>query len=245
MSAPVPSPADPEPTRAAQPKPSKSGLIALGVLIAVLVAGSLLRTSLGIEWSAASVRQLVDGFGIWGPLIFTAILALRVAMLIPSPILLTAAGLCFGALAGAIYGTLGLSLSALLNYGMVRWAGAESMSARVPRRYRGALELARSKAGAGALAAASGYPVGPMTIVQLGAAATGMALGTFVIAVAAGSAVRAATYSIFGSSLVEGEGLLLSALLLGAAVGVPLALPGPRAWLRQILTNEAEERDRR
>jgi uncharacterized membrane protein YdjX (TVP38/TMEM64 family) len=204
----------------------------VGVLAALILGGTLLRNAFGIEWSAASIRELVRGFGIWGPLVFVALLAFRFALVIPSVLLLSAAGLLFGALAGSLYGALGLTVAGLVKYVVVQWAGAETMRAQVPGPYRPLLELARSKAGAGFVVLASGYPVGPIGVVHLGAAIAGMALATFALAVAAGSLVRAAIFSFFGSALGEGENLLLASVLLVGAAALPLAHPRVRQWLR-------------
>jgi uncharacterized membrane protein YdjX (TVP38/TMEM64 family) len=85
--------------------------------------------------------------------------------------------------------------------------------------------------GAGAVVIGTGYPVGLITAVQLAAAVTGMPLLTFTIAVWFGALIRAGTFSFFGSSLLEGNSLLLGTGVLVAALLVPLLIPTSRAWL--------------
>lgn len=205
----------------------------LVILIVFVVGGGLLRDVLGIEWSTDGVRTLVADAGLWAPIIFVLLLVFRILLVLPSVMLLPAGGLLFGVVEGSIYGTIGLTLSGLLNYGLVRWAGPEAFRSRIPPRFHGSLEIARSKAGAGAIAVISAYPIGPITIAQLGAAIAGMSFGTYMVAVTTGSLVRSATFSLFGASLVESDRLLWALLAMAGALVIPLLVPRSRAWLRQ------------
>lgn len=206
----------------------------IGVLF---VAASFLRDAIGIEWSASSVRQIVHESGIWAPILLIAMLAFRFALLIPSQILLAAAGLLFGTVTGTLYGAIGLVAGALVQFAIARGAGSEAVTSRLPPRFDGALALARSRAGVGALTILSGYPVGPITAFHLGAALTGMALLPFLGAVAVGSLVRAGTYAFFGSSLVAGPRALIALAVLAGVAGLPLLHPKTRGWLRQVFAN--------
>ena len=213
-------------------------VVALAAIALFLAGGSALRGALDIEWNPNSVRDSVATFGVWAPLTFVAMVTFRLLILLPSQLLLTAGGFLFGALPATFYGALGLTLGALLNYTLVQLAGAERLRERVPPRYTEALAIARTRAGAGALVLATGYPLGPMTLVQLAAAATGMTVITYAASVAAGAFVRAATYSYFGSTLAEGDRLLVGALVIVAVAGIPFLHPRSRAWLRENLGNK-------
>ncbi len=213
----------------------------LGVLIVFVVCGGLLRDALGIDWSTEGIRTLVADAGIWAPITFVALLVFRILLVIPSVILLPAGGLLFGVVEGSIYGTIGLTLSALLNYGLVQWAGPEAFEARISPRFRGILEIARSRAGAGAVAVISAYPFGPITVTHLGAAIAGMSFVTFLVAVALGSIVRSATFSLFGASLVESDRLVWATLAMAGALFIPLLVPRSRAWLRQSFRTPTDD----
>ena len=205
----------------------------LALLTLFVVGGGLLRNALGIEWSSEGVRSMVVDAGVWAPILFTVLLVFRLFLVIPSVILLPAGGLLFGAFEGAIYGTIGLTISGLLNYGVVWWAGPEAIQARVSPRWKGVLEIARSRAGAGAIVVITAYPFGPITVAHLGAAAAGMSLLSYFFAVMTGSLVRSATFSFFGASLVESDRLGWASLAMASALIIPLLIPRSRAWLRQ------------
>lgn len=206
-------------------------LLVLAVLGALVFGGSLVRDAVGIEWSAESVRDKVTELGAIAPLAFVFLLTFRFLVMIPSPVLLIAGGLCFGAGEGALYGGLGLLGAALWKWALVRWAGVEAVRARVPANLAFVLHLARSRFGAGALALASGYPLGPISGIHLAAAVAGTGFASFAVAVGLGSLLRAFLYSFFGSSLFTGGHVALATCLLLASLGVPLLVPSWRRWL--------------
>ena len=96
----------------------------------------------------------------------------------------------------------------------------------------------------GAVAIASGYPLGPISAFQIGAALTGMSFLSFVVAVAIGSSVRAATYSYLGSTLFEGYQVIYGATAVFATAAIPLLFPGPRARILAIFATAMENRKR-
>jgi uncharacterized membrane protein YdjX (TVP38/TMEM64 family) len=213
-------------------------------LIVFVVFGGILRDALGIEWSTDGVRSIVADAGVWAPLIFVVLLVFRLVLVIPSVMLLPAGGLLFGTLEGSIYGTIGLTLSGLFNYGLVKWAGPEAFRARISPRFQGILEIARSRLGALAVAVISAYPFGPITVSHLGAATAGMGFFTFFLAVATGSLVRSATFSLFGASLVESDRLVWALIAMAGALVVPLLIPRSRAWIKQSFGIELPAADR-
>jgi uncharacterized membrane protein YdjX (TVP38/TMEM64 family) len=212
----------------------RTRVLALGAGGAALLGGGVaVRQALGLEWSAESVRALVDGAGLWGPLVYVLLVGFRHALLVPSQLVLMAGGVCFGALEGAAYGAVGMTLSGVIIFLLTRWLGPEAMRSRVPPRMHAALDLAGSRMGGTFLAVAVAYPVGPLTAYFVGAALAGMALPTFVLAVGGGAAVRSASFAWFGSSLAEQNtaGLVLAAAFLGLAFAIPLLFPASRRWL--------------
>jgi len=210
---------------------SKQNLwLTLGVVALIGVAITL-RRALDIEWTAESIRDFVAGAGVWGPIVYILLFAFRIAILVPSQFMLLAAGILFGATLGTVYGAVGLTISGLINFGLVRFAGADAIRARFPKRFDPAFALAQSRMGAGAVALATGYPVGPITAIQLAAAITGMTLATFLFSVLVGALVRAATYSYFGNALLEGQSLFIAGAFFAAAFVIPLLIPRSRAWL--------------
>jgi uncharacterized membrane protein YdjX (TVP38/TMEM64 family) len=213
---------------------ARSRRIAALVVLALLVGVVLFaRFRLGGEWSFESVRETITEFGPWGPLVFILLVAFRSALLLPSQIVLSLGGLCFGVLGGTLYGALGISLSGVLAFGVTRWLGVEEMRRRVPPGARRVLDTLGSRGGAGLVAVATGYPVGPISMYHIGAALTAMGFLPFLCALALGSTVRAGVYAWFGDALVSGSvAHLAGASAALTAAFLPLLHPGVRRWVR-------------
>ena len=207
--------------------------IALVGAIALIALGRVFAARAGLEWNPTSVRELVAGLGPWGPVLFVGLITFRQIILIPSQILLVAGGLCFGVLAGTIYGAVGLVLSGTTLFLIARYVGKEAMLARIPDELKPVLDAAGRRAGPALIALGTGYPVGPLSAYHAAAGLTTISLGVFVAAVAVGGLVRGLIYTYFGSALVEGLGgtLLLAGALLLLATLLPLASPRARRWI--------------
>ncbi len=201
----------------------------LGVIVGL---SALARGALGIQWSADSAREFVEGLGWWAPGIFVGLVTFRSFLLIPSSILLPVGGFCFGALAGTFYGAAGVIVSGLLVFGAARWAGRDAVLKRASGRLRGFLALSNTGAAAAVVSLVTAYPFGPITALHTGAGLTRMTFGAFAIALTAGAVVRAAAFSFFGSTVAEGDGIWLATGLLLGGMALPLVFPRARAWLR-------------
>jgi len=201
--------------------------------IALLAAGRVGASRLGIQWSPGSVRDLVADLGGWGPILFVGLMTFRQVILVPSQILLVAGGLCFGVGAGTAYGALGLVLSGTILFLLARYVGKEALLARIPDELKPVLDAAGRRAGPTLIAVGTGYPVGPLTAYHAGAGLTNMPILAFALAVGAGGLVRGLVFTYFGSALVEGMGkpLLLAGLLLLVAASLPMASPRARRWI--------------
>lgn len=235
------SPPDRTPPHASPDRPEREALprlavLALAAITFSMIVGALLRERFDIAWTTDSLRILVDDSGAWAPVLFVALVAVRMVVMIPGALLLTAAGALFGTIDGSMYGAAGLTITALAAFGIVRSTGTDRLRGHVPERFLPLLDLGRSRAGVGWLALCSGYPVGPSVWAQAGAAASGMSILPFLFAVGAGSVVRAASFSYFGSTLVEGQGRLVAGLLFAALLALPLLHPQTRRALRSVRT---------
>jgi len=213
-------------------------LVAVTAVVALLFVGFLtLRREMGIEFSPESLRDAVAGMGIWAPIFYVTLVAFRVPLGMPSQVVLLGGGLVFGAVQGTLYGAVGLVVSAVVLFLGSRWAGRESIEARLPKRLRPLFDVASSPGGVAFIAVGTGYPFGPVSMYHLMAGLTAMSLLAFALAAAAGSIVRSATFTFFGSTLVSGEWgqVLQGVMILSLALVVPLLFRGPRSWLRQAL----------
>jgi uncharacterized membrane protein YdjX (TVP38/TMEM64 family) len=220
----------------------ESGKILVGAMLlgALAVGAYWARTAFGVEWTPASLREVVQRAGIWGPIVFILLLTLRPILVIPSQLLLISAGICFGTLEGAVYAAVGITLGGVAAFGLTRWLGRDAVLARMPSGLRSTLENGRSAPALGILFLGTAYPIGPVIWFSVGAALTGIALPSFVVTLFAGGFVRAATYTYFGSSLVDADlyEMVLGALAIGAVAMLPLLHPRLRAQIWRLLRED-------
>ncbi len=204
------------------------------LLIGVAVVGvfwgaSLLRASIGIEWSATSIQTYVAGLGIKAPLIFLGLVAFRQVLLIPSAIVLTAGGLLFGVAMGTLLGGAGIVMSGCICFLLARFMGGEWVHERLQARV-GRYDERANAAGPILVGLMTAHPLGLLTPFHLAAGVSGMSLLVFLATVLLAGPIRAASYSVLGSSLVEigsPRFYLASAVLILIAL-LPIAHPKVR-----------------
>jgi uncharacterized membrane protein YdjX (TVP38/TMEM64 family) len=181
-------------------------IAALTTLAVCVVIAFYARTHLDVTWDAAAVRALVSGYGVVAPLALVLLVACRLLLLLPSQVVLVAAGVCFGFLPGALYGTVGLCISGAVAFGLARGLGGGDFERRVPARLSRVFASASERTGMLVVALLTGAPLGPMTAVHIGAGLTRMSVVRFGLALVIGSAARAALYTYLGDRLVVALG---------------------------------------
>jgi uncharacterized membrane protein YdjX (TVP38/TMEM64 family) len=221
---------------------SRRTLGILAVAVVLIAVFATLRRALGIELDPESIRNSVERLGIWGPLVFVGIVALRIPLFVPSAVVLIGGGVMFGSVEGTLYGAAGLLISAIAAFLGSRWAGRDAIESRIPARMRYLFDLAGSRMGALVVALGTAYPISVITSLHLVAGVTSMSLPVFAIAAATGSLGRAALYTYFGSRLIDADpGQMLGVgALFAAALLLPLAFPAPRSWLLQAFARRDE-----
>jgi uncharacterized membrane protein YdjX (TVP38/TMEM64 family) len=201
-------------------------------LAIALAIGWYLRARSGIEWDVEAARALVEGMGFWAPGIFILLVAFRMILLVPSQVMLVAAGVCFGFLWGTIYGAVGVILSGLMAFGVARYLGGDILRRRVPLGLQRALDLASRQTGAVLVTIGTAYPIGPLTGYHMGAGLTSMSLSLFLSALTLGSLIRAALFTFLGSRVAElGIREAWPAFLILIVFFLPLLHPRVRSWM--------------
>lgn len=201
------------------------------------MGGWYLQQSLGLELSAEGLRRWVEEQGPVAPVIFVLVVTFRQFLLLPSMLLVSVGGLCFGVLGGTILGSIGLFLSGVITFGLGRGLGGQSLQARF-RAGNARLAERIEEFGPWVVLAAMVYPGGPMTGVFWAAGLSTVRFAPFALAVATGGIVRAFTYSFFGAALVDGlTGRFWGVLAAMVALFVvPLLFPRVRQGLREFFS---------
>jgi uncharacterized membrane protein YdjX (TVP38/TMEM64 family) len=203
--------------------------VALGVLLAGLAGAYWLHFESDVELDPDALQAWLDEVGPLAPLLFTAFVAVRPLLLLPSGVVFAIAGILFGTAEGIVWATAGGTLGALLAFTLARAIGREA----IERRLSGAAErLDRhvGRRGATWLAGYTALPVTPLTPAYYAAGLTSMKPLAFTVGSAAGLVPRSALLGFFGESLLAGDPtrLWVAGGALGGAVALGLLA---RRWL--------------
>ena len=201
-------------------------------LVVLAVAAQQIRQHLNIEWSAESIQATVTRAGVWAPLGFIALVLVRQLSAIPSVLVLTSAGLLFGATLGALVGGIGISLNALLIFSMSRFMGRDWILPRVEQRYPD-FERRAQAAGPFLVFVMTAHPMGVLTPTYLAAGVTRMKFWVFLVSLVPAALFRAGCYAFLGAYLLDpgSPGFWWAMAILLMASILPLAHPGFRRRL--------------
>jgi uncharacterized membrane protein YdjX (TVP38/TMEM64 family) len=216
----------------------KRPLLMVAVVAVVIAAGLYARDAIGVEFSSESIQAWVKSLGWKGPASYVALVAFRHFLLLPSMLVLSVGGVVFGAALGSLLGAIGITVTGLVGFGIVRGLRPESVLERLgepARRFSRIIE----KAGAWVVVVATGHPASPMSAFHWGAGLTSMPVVTFAIALAIGALLRAFAYAFFGSTLLSPgtPRFYVAALVLLLATAVPLAHPAVRRRILEASTS--------
>jgi uncharacterized membrane protein YdjX (TVP38/TMEM64 family) len=172
----------------------------LAIAGALVFFSSQVRSALGIELSAESIRSWVASFGWKGPAVYVVLVTFRQFLLLPSWAILSAAGLAFGPGLGALLGGLGITLSGFLAFGLSRsFAGAWILPRLGPKVHA---VLARvERAGGWLVALGTAHPMGPLTVFHCAGGLSTLSVFAFASAVVPASLFRAGSFAFFGATL--------------------------------------------
>jgi uncharacterized membrane protein YdjX (TVP38/TMEM64 family) len=206
--------------------------LVLVLVVGGFVAASYLRGDLPGELSAEALRDWVLGLGWRAPAIYTAVVAFRLFLFLPTWLVLAAGGLCFDLTLGTLLGGAGLFVSALWQFGVARAVGREWVRPYLGDRITRA-ETRLGRLGALLVGFVTAHPLGPLSPFHLAAGLSSLAVSSFTIAMLVATPIRSFTWAAFGSALLDPGSprfLATTAVLLGVGV-LPLLHPRVRATL--------------
>jgi uncharacterized membrane protein YdjX (TVP38/TMEM64 family) len=154
----------------------------LAALVVALVAGLVLLEVLGgpgdrLDW----LRDLIDGLGPWGPVVFVVVYAVAVLFPLPGSALTIAAGALFGSVLGVVLVSIGGTLGACVSFliarylardAMVQWLSGNALFRR--------LDQLTAEHGAVIVALARLVPVFPFTLINYGFGLTRVPFWTYL-----------------------------------------------------------------
>ncbi len=201
----------------------KRRTIERSLAVLVLAIGAFgaywLNVRSGLEWKPEALRDYVGALGLYGPLAFIAIMALRPFLFLPNWLVLLACGMLFGPWLGAVYGAVGGLIGGALIFGIARSFGRDAVQSRIG----GALRIfddLLARRGVPWLALYTAVPISPLTPVYASAGVSRMRLAPFCAAISIGLLPRAGVYTFAGQAAGDPTftNVGIAALVIAAAV---------------------------
>ena len=199
------------------------------VLGLAFLLGGWLHQSFDGSLSPSGLREWVRSWGNLGPVLFVLVLTFRQFLFLPSLLLVSVGGLCFGVFWGTLLGGLGLFLSGVITFSLGRGLGGDRVRRWVQAKFPDFDERLES-VGPWLVFGVMVYPGGPMTGVFWASGLSAIPFAPFALAVALGGLVRAFTYSFFGASLSDGltPEFYVAVAVMAAIFILPLCFPSVR-----------------
>jgi uncharacterized membrane protein YdjX (TVP38/TMEM64 family) len=177
-------------------------LILICLVAAALYAGLALRTQVGVEDFADSLRTYILTLGLWAPIAFTTLVTFRQYVALPSSIALAMGGLVFGATLGGALGGLGIALSSIQMFGLARGIARGWIQGWAGERLR-RLDTRANAAGPFVVALITAHPMGIVSPTHWAAGVSSMRWKRFAAWIVPASFIRAYTFAYLGSTLLD------------------------------------------
>lgn len=172
-------------------------------IIAIVVLGVLFldyEKLLKIDWSIEQIQQLVEGFGIFGILIFIFIASIRPFLFFPNVLIFIAGGLIYGTFFGSLFSLIGIMIAATLCY----WLGSKFQnifSKIVGPKYLIRLQSMRDEEIITTLFVMRVTPVIPIDVIGYGAGLVAMPYEKFFIGTLLGFIPKTILYTLLGDAI--------------------------------------------
>ena len=211
-----------------------TGLVLVVGLLAFLA--KQLSEQFGVSISLETASQFnawIESLGWIGPLAFVVLVVARLFIGLSSHIVLTLGGMAFGVSGGIIWGAIGLTISAVIQYLTARLFTDRLRTSSEDSRYR-RIESLVSRFGVAPVFFITAHPIGPQTLVNVAAGLSGLPFISFLLAIALSTPIRAGFYAVLGASVLTLEWKQMVVITLGLifVAVLPFLLPRVRSFFQ-------------
>lgn len=171
----------------------------LTVLVVLVGVGASL-VLVADDLSVAGIRAVVDGLGVWAPLVYVGLYVLATVFLLPGTPFTVAAGVVFGPWLGLGVVLLGATLGATGSFLVGRVVGRDAVVQLAGRRVR-AIDRTLERNGLLSVLVVRLIPLFPFNVLNLVCGVTGLKLRDYVIGTAVGIIPGTALLVLAGGSI--------------------------------------------
>ncbi|MYB22026.1 MAG: TVP38/TMEM64 family protein [Chloroflexi bacterium] len=207
-------------------------LALLGIAVVALLIGAYFAYERWFPWEQAEIEEWIDGFGVWGPIVYIAVFAASMlfAPLPTAPMPLVAAAV-FGPALGFLYTISATAIGSTICFWVARRLGRPALRRLTSQRALDKIDELGERLGIRLLIVLRLFPVAGVDYVSYAAGLTQMRFATYIVISVLASSPILVLAAVLGDAVLERN----RELLIGAAVGIVgfFALPVVWVWWRQ------------
>lgn len=214
-------------------------LLIAGIAVIAILVGAYLAYERWFPWERAEIEEWIDGFGVWGPVVYIAVFALSMlfAPLPTAPMPLIAAAV-FGPVLGFVYTITATAIGSTVCFWIARRLGRPTLRRLTAQRALDKIDELGERLGIRLLIVLRLFPVAGVDYVSYAAGLTQMRFASYIVISILASSPILILAAVLGDAVLERN----REILIGAGIAIALFFAAPVAWVwsRQRRRRRAE-----
>ena len=203
-------------------------LLIAGIAIIAILVGAYLAYERWFPWDQAEIEEWIDGFGVWGPVVYIAVFALSMlfAPLPTAPMPLIAAAV-FGPVLGFVYTITATAIGSTVCFWIARRLGRPTLRRLTSQRALDKIDELGERLGIRLLIVLRLFPVAGVDYVSYAAGLTQMRFASYIVISILASSPILILAAVLGDAVLERN----REILIGAFIAIALFFAAPVAWV--------------
>ena len=203
-------------------------LLLLGVAVIAMLIGAYLAYERWFPWEQAEIEEWIDGFGVWGPIVYIVVFALSMlfAPLPTAPMPLIAAAV-FGPALGFLYTITATAIGSTICFWVARRLGRPVLRRLTSQAALDRIDELGARLGIRLLIVLRLFPVAGVDYVSYAAGLTQMRFAYYIVISVLASAPILIFAAVLGDAVLERN----REILIGAFVAIVLFFAAPIFWV--------------
>ncbi len=203
-------------------------LIVAGIVIVAALIGAYLAYERWFPWEQEEIEEWIDGFGVWGPVVYIVIFALSMlfAPLPTAPMPLIAAAV-FGPALGFLYTISATAIGSTICFWVARRLGRPALRRLTSQLALNKIDELGERLGIRLLIVLRLFPVAGVDYVSYAAGLTQMRFASYIVISVLASAPILILAAVLGEAVLERN----REILIAAVVAIALFFAAPVVWV--------------
>ena len=200
----------------------------LGIAIIALLVGAYLAYERWFPWDQAEIEEWIDGFGVWGPIVYIAVFALSMlfAPLPTAPMPLIAAAV-FGPALGFLYTISATAIGSTVCFWVARRLGRPTLRRLTSQAAVDKIDELGDRLGIRLLVVLRLFPIAGVDYVSYAAGLTQMRFPSYIVISVLASSPILILAAVLGDAVLERN----REILIGALAAIALFFAAPVIWM--------------